>query len=132
NVPGLGLGRDPERTPMPWDDSPNAGFTTGTPWLPLGSDWQERNVARQREDPESMLSLYRRLLQLRRSERALSVGDYAPMETAGDVIAYIRKDQQDRFLVVLNLGHDDAYYPMHALSGHIVLSTCLDREGDNV
>ena len=43
--PGLGLGRDPERTPMPWDTTPNAGFTTGTPWLPLGSDWSERNVA---------------------------------------------------------------------------------------
>ena len=44
--PGLGLGRDPVRTPMPWDGSENAGFTTARPWLPLNADWPTRNVAR--------------------------------------------------------------------------------------
>ena len=56
--PGLGLGRDPQRTPMPWDGSPNAGFTTGEPWLPLNADWRERNVealgARCMLDPEPL------------------------------------------------------------------------------
>ena len=42
--PGLGLGRDPQRTPMQWDTTPNAGFTTGFPWLPLASDHETRNV----------------------------------------------------------------------------------------
>src|SRR6185369_12806490 len=59
NVPGLGLGRDPERTPMQWDASENAGFTTGEPWLPLSSDHHVLNVQRQRAEPSSMLSLYR-------------------------------------------------------------------------
>jgi len=58
--PGLALGRDPVRTPMPWDWSKNAGFTTAEPWLPLNADWPTRNVARMAEEPHSILTLYRR------------------------------------------------------------------------
>jgi alpha-glucosidase len=61
-VPGLGLGRDPARTPMPWDTSPNTGFTTGTLWLPLAANAQAMNVAVARDDSISMLTLYRCLL----------------------------------------------------------------------
>ncbi|HEX6960248.1 MAG TPA: alpha-amylase family glycosyl hydrolase, partial [Lacipirellula sp.] len=71
NVPGLGLGRDPERTPMHWSAEPNAGFTTGVPWLPIGEHYKIRNVDSERENPQSMLTLVRRLLQLHRSEPAL-------------------------------------------------------------
>src|SRR5205085_3716774 len=62
NVPGMGLGRDPERTPMQWDQGPGAGFTAGTPWLPLAQDYRTVNVRAQRGDPKSILSLYRRLI----------------------------------------------------------------------
>lgn len=65
--PGLGLGRDPVRTPMPWDDSPQAGFTQGEPRLPLGAGWEHQNVAAERDDPASILSLHRQLLALRRA-----------------------------------------------------------------
>ncbi len=58
NLPGRSLGRDPERTPMQWDATPNAGFTTGGPWLPVAEDYATVNVATQRDDPRSMLSLY--------------------------------------------------------------------------
>ena len=102
--PGIGLGRDPVRTPMPWDETANAGFTTGTPWLPLNADWPERNVARQTGDPGSMLTLYRRLLALRRQRPALSVGAYKTIECEGDVLAYERHEGDDRLLVALNLG----------------------------
>jgi alpha-glucosidase len=61
NEPGLGLGRDPERTPMQWDGAPGGGFTTGTPWLPP-IDPAERNVEAQRGDPDSLLEHYRRLI----------------------------------------------------------------------
>ena len=69
NEPGLGLGRDPERTPMQWDGSPNAGFTTGEPWLPLRrrSTRPATSKALPR-DPGSILTLYRRLIALRRDE----------------------------------------------------------------
>ncbi len=105
-VPGLGLGRDPVRTPMPWEDAPQAGFTTGTPWLPLGEDHAALSVAAQAHDPWSMLSLYRELLMLRRREAALSLGPIMAVAAAGDVLRYERQDPQDgrRLLVALNLG----------------------------
>src|SRR3954467_14829289 len=89
-VPGLGLGRDPVRTPMQWDAGTGAGFTIAAePWLPLAEDWRSVNVAAQKRDASSMLSLYRALLALRRAEPALSVGTYASIAAGvDDVLAY--------------------------------------------
>jgi alpha-glucosidase len=102
------IGRDPVRTPMQWDASPNAGFTAAgvTPWLPVAADYAVRNVAALSQDPVSILSLYRALTGLRRAEPALNVGDYQTVETPfADVIAYRRSTPgTDSFLVVLNLG----------------------------
>ncbi len=106
--PGLGLGRDPVRTPMPWDGSPNAGFTTGKPWLPLNADWPTRNVARMTEEPHSILTLYRRLLAVRRAHPALSIGDITLLDTDGDVLAYERRHGAERLIVALNLGETAA------------------------
>ena len=99
--PGQGLGRDPERTPYPWDTSPNRGFTTGTPWLPIGSDtaWSE-----QAHDPVSMLSFYRRLIQLRRDNDALAIGALDPATAEGPVLRYGRHLDGIRFDVALNTG----------------------------
>ena len=102
--PGLGLGRDPVRTPMPWDGSANAGFTTARPWLPLNADWPTRNVAQMAEEPHSILTLYRRLLAMRRTHPALSVGDFALLDAEGDVLAYERRHGAERLIVALNLG----------------------------
>jgi len=102
------VGRDPERTPMQWDSSPNAGFTAAgvTPWLPVAGDYAERNVAQQEKDPTSTLNLYRALTRLRRAEPALHVGDYASLDAgADDVFAYLRTASgSDRFLIVLSFG----------------------------
>ena len=102
--PGLGLGRDPVRTPMPWDATPNAGFTTGTPWLPLNPDWPERNLAQLAQAPKSLLALYRRLLALRRAHPALAIGDITLLDAEGDVLAYERRFSGERLLIALNLG----------------------------
>jgi alpha-glucosidase len=102
--PGLALGRDPVRTPMAWDGSENAGFTTAKPWLPLHADWSMRNVARMAEEPLSILALYRRLLAARRSHLALSMGDFALLDSEGDVLAYERRHGSKRLIVALNLG----------------------------
>ncbi len=106
-IAGL-VGRDPERTPMQWDASPNAGFAAADvrPWLPLASDYLTRNVARQDEDPASMLNLYRALTALRRAEPALHAGDYQSLDAGADeVFAYTRTAPgAARFLVVLNFG----------------------------
>lgn len=101
--PTLDIGRDRSRTPMPWNLSPNAGFTTGEPWLPINADWPARNVAAQDGDPASMLTLYRALLALRRSTPALSVGCYVAAVGDRDVLAYERQYDDDRLLITLNL-----------------------------
>jgi alpha-glucosidase len=106
NEPGLGLGRDPCRTPMPWDSSPNAGFTTGSPWLPLNPDWRTRNVAAEASDPESMLTLHRRLIALRRSSEALRRGDCAPVSAENGVLVFERRAPSERLAILLNLTHE--------------------------
>jgi alpha-glucosidase len=102
NVPGLGLGRDPVRTPMQWDASAGAGFTTGSPWLPLAADYASVNVSAQRADVSSLLSVYRALMALRRSEPALAVGDFALLPSSSDVLAYVRSVAERRLCVLLN------------------------------
>jgi alpha-glucosidase len=123
NVPGRGLGRDPERTPMQWSAAAHAGFTTAQPWLPVAADYEEVNVEAQRDDPASMLTLYTRLIGLRRGEPALAVGSFELLEGAPDVLAYIRGG---KFLVALNLGARALTLPV-ARGGHLALSTQLDR-----
>jgi alpha-glucosidase len=104
NEPGRGFGRDPQRTPMQWDRSDAAGFTDGKPWLPVPEDAGEHSVEAQTDDPSSMFTLYRRLLELRRSEPALTVGRYAPLPAEGTLLAYLREDDNRRIGIVLNLG----------------------------
>jgi alpha-glucosidase len=133
-VPGLGLGRDPERTPMQWDSSLHAGFTTGTPWLPVAADAARVNVAAQRQDPGSLLTLYHRLIDLRRVSPALAMGAYTPLEASGAVLAYVRTGARQRLLVVVNLGpHPQQFAASQAaMHGRVVLSTHLDRTGEAV
>lgn len=102
--PGIGLSRDPVRTPMAWDASPNAGFSPADPWLPLHPDWLARNVEAQRGDPGSMWRLTQKLLFLRHEHPALALGDYHPVDSGGDLLAFERRHAHDRLLVVLNLG----------------------------
>jgi alpha-glucosidase len=126
-VPGLGLGRDPVRTPMPWDGSPNAGFTTGRPWLPIGADNAAANVAAQQDDPTAMLSLYRRLLALRRSEPALLIGTYVPIAATDGVLAYERNHAGRRLLIALNFTSEPQPVNMDRDPEKLLLSTYLDR-----
>jgi glycosidase len=89
-TPGVGTeGRDAERTPMQWDGSATAGFTAEgvTPWLPYG-DNARRNVADQRDDPDSTLNLCRNLLALRKAEFGGQVGSYAQLPAPPGVWAY--------------------------------------------
>lgn len=101
--PGIGIGRDRSRTPMPWDGSPNAGFSTAEPWLPLNADWAARNVAAQSADEGSMLTLYRGLLALRRQIAALSIGDMADVRADRGVLSYERRHGERRLRILLNL-----------------------------
>lgn len=131
NVPGKGFGRDPQRTPMQWSGAANADFTTGTPWLPIAAEARTVNVYVEAEDPDSMLSLYRGLLALRRERSALSVGRFIPVQASGDVLAYARAGASERFVVALNLGPEPAEVAL-PWPCRVVLSTYGDREGEHV
>jgi alpha-glucosidase len=130
NEPGIGAGRDPERTPMPWDASPHAGFSSGTPWLPLGSDYTACNVAALSGESQSILTLYRRLIALRRSRAALLTGQMQGIGAEESVLRYERVHGEERLLVLLNMAHDAA--EVKAPAGRVLLSTSLDREDELV
>ncbi len=96
-------GRDPERTPMRWDTTPTAGFTSGEPWLPIGGDVASINVATATAEAGSILELYRRLIALRRSEPALTIGQWAPISADDGLLVYERSAGGRRLVIALNL-----------------------------
>ena len=133
NVPGIGVGRDPQRTPMQWDKGQNASFSHGDTWLPMGDYQNGKNVAAQQDDPRSMLTLYRRLLQLRRQEPALSTGAYQGGEANEQILSFVRVHDDRQFRVIANLTSRAARFdPEIVSSGTVVISTHLDREGERV
>jgi alpha-glucosidase len=124
-----GQGRDPSRTPMQWNASPNAGFTTAArPWLPLSDDWPARNVVAEAQQPGSMLNLYRALSALRRKHNALSIGALRMLAASEGLVAYERSFEDERLTVALNLTADAIELPT-SLRGQVLLSTDSDRSG---
>jgi alpha-glucosidase len=93
----------------------------------VASDYQAINVAFERDDPRSLLNLYRHLLELRKSEPALTAGSYVQVERRAPVIAYRRETDDQRLLVLLNLSASEFSFGFGG-SGRILLSTFLDRE----
>jgi alpha-glucosidase len=101
--PGLGLGRDAARTPMAWNDSAYAGFSEVEPWLPLHGSWPVHNVESEDRDPASMLTLYRRLLAVRRRHASLRTGGFRLVPSDEGVLQYERWDADERLLIALNM-----------------------------
>ena len=128
--PGIGQGRDPERTPMPWDGSPKAGFTTGTPWLPFGPDHADVNVAKQANDARSTLALYQALLRLRSERQSLIGAPLAAVTTDGPILRYERRGADEVVTVLLNMSAEPRRVALEA--GAVLLSTNLDRGGEVV
>ena len=130
--PGKGFGRDPERAPMLWDNTMNAGFTAGKPWLPLDRDFGKLNVAAQQSDRQSILSLYQLLLRLRRLTPALTAGDIQLFEAPAEVLAYTRQTPRSRMLVVLNFSDKAVAVPLGKKVGRIAMTTMLDHVGQKM
>ena len=132
------LSRDPQRTPMQWEAAPSAGFIPqasapgrAEPWLPINPDHRLRNVQTQLADSRSQLSLYRRLLHLRRTSPALHAGSYRSAVGAPEgTYVYYRTQGEQELLVALNFTAAEVMLQLgDARSGRLVLSTELDREG---
>jgi alpha-glucosidase len=118
---------------MQWSPVENGGFTKGNPWLPIAMDFREINVDSERNDDHSLLTLYRRLIELRRGEPALEVGSFEPVAAEGDVLAYIRRTStaEREFLIALNLGSQPGVLRRSdSALGTIEFSTYLDRSGE--
>ena len=131
NESAFDVSRDPARTPMQWDDTVYAGFSSHDPWLPLTEDHARRNVARMRGDQGSMLALYKNLLALRRERKPLHAGSWRRLDAPEPILAYERRYQDERIFVALNLGA----VPMHVslpAGGRVLLSTHGDRTQERI
>ncbi|MFG6147242.1 glycoside hydrolase family 13 protein [Halobacillus sp. B23F22_1] len=103
--------RDNSRTPMQWSDQPQAGFTTGQPWLKVNSNYKEINVARQLKEDDSILSFYKQLIRLKKNYEIFTYGPYEllmPEDT--QVYAYTRSYEGQTALIITNLTAEDATF----------------------
>ena len=132
NQPGLGLGRDPERSPMLWENHENAGFTAAgvKTWLPLVWDWPGFTVETETADAGTMLKLYRALLELRRARPALHAGSVDDVYDGHGVLHFVRPFGSERVQVHLNLTESPQWSP--SLEGKVLVSSGLDRRGEVV
>lgn len=123
--------RDNARTPMQWDDSPNAGFTTGTPWLQVNPNYTRINAASQERDPASILHFYQALIALRKEHPALSRGDFAQVATGSPtLLAYRRTHARETLLTVLNFSPQPVELPQGLVpQGAQALLSSYNREG---
>lgn len=131
----IGISRDYSRTPFHWTGEANAGFTSGKPWLPIGSDFVQHNVETEKADPRSTLSFYRRLIDLRRGNSALTVGSYRPIDAVEGVYVYVREDGDNRFLIVLNFtaeAKEAALSGVGAAQGTVQVSTMMDVDAQTI
>jgi glycosidase len=132
-------GRDPGRSPMPWDGTANGGFSTPDvePWLPLAAGHETRNVAAQRDDAASLLSMTRRLIRLRREHPALAEGVHRSVDAAPDgTFCFVRSTNGDgtssAVLVALNLTAEPRHLVLELGGGRVLDGTHADRPDQQV
>ncbi|EGL37403.1 alpha-glucosidase [Oribacterium sp. oral taxon 108] len=122
--------RDNARTPVQWDSSKNAGFTTGTPWLPLNPNYKKINVAQQEKDPESVLSYYKKLTALRKNpeyKETMVYGDFVPFMADEDrLMAFYRKGEKT-LLILGNYRKEERELELPAPVKKLVLSNTEPR-----
>ncbi|MCC0044231.1 MAG: alpha-glucosidase [Brucellaceae bacterium] len=121
-------GRDGCRTPMVWDAAdPNAGFSTGKPWLPVSAAHIAHAVAAQEAPAGSVLNAYRRMISLRRTHQSLRNGSIRLVPSVGNVLAFIREGDDESILCVFNFADDEAEWPLPVAAGE--LAKPLDEPG---
>lgn len=117
------LGRDNGRTPMQWNTSANAGFTTGSPWIKVNKNYLEINAEDEMSDPDSVFSYYKKLISLHHTEDTLVYGDFIPMlEDSDDIYAYKRVLDDDTILVLCNFTDRTVACPVDYTGGTELLS----------
>jgi oligo-1,6-glucosidase len=122
------MSRDNARTPVQWDASPHAGFTTGTPWIAVNPNYVEVNAAAQVDDPDSVFAHYRRLIALRHTEPAVAHGDFTMLLPDDDAVyAFTRRLGPVELLVLGNFSGRDVHADVDGWDGaEVVLGNCPD------
>lgn len=120
------MSRDNARTPMQWNDREYAGFTTGTPWLKVNSNYREINAESQEKDADSVLNYYRKLTAVRKSpeyKEVFTYGTFVPAyENVDNVMAYYRVDEEKRMLIAANFGTEPVELELNYPVKKVVLS----------
>ncbi|HSX46107.1 MAG TPA: alpha-amylase family glycosyl hydrolase [Candidatus Saccharimonadia bacterium] len=119
-----GTGRDPERTPLQWTGAKNAGFSTASlTWLPVADGYETVNVEAESKDPDSFLSLYRKLGKLRNESKSLRYGDFEVHDVGDEkVLCFTRTEGHERHLVLINFSKEPQNLTVEPL-GKLVLSS---------
>jgi alpha-glucosidase len=126
-----GRSRDPQRTPMQWNDQSFAGFSDVEPWLPLSPDYREKNVEMEKGNARSMLSYYKQLLDLRKNEPALQVGDYIPLSEANGLMVYKRQFENESVTICINWDEKEKTLKGLNLSGIIIFASDHELRNKN-
>ena len=122
NVPHLGKGRDPERTPMQWSPNTFSDFSTSTPWLPLAASYKLRNVSTESADPNSLLNLNKKLLSLKKASAVLLNGTYTPLKLDHpQLFGFMRSFEGKSMATIVNFS--DSASLSYTLEGSVILST---------
>lgn len=122
--------RDNARTPLQWTDGENAGFTTGTPWIPVNEDYKTFNAASEKADPDSVLNWYITLAKLRSEHEELLDGDYRELFPEHEqIFAYERENETAKAVILINLTTEPAAYDPACLEGaELLLSSAKETE----
>lgn len=127
-------GRDNARTPMQWDNSANAGFTTGTPWLHVNPNYPEINVEQSLADENSVFYTYKKLIELRKEHAIVVWGEYELIEeTEEEVFAYYREFSGEKWLVVANFSESNQTFTLEEEIGEVLVHnyhTSLPKSGE--
>ncbi|HEX8487750.1 MAG TPA: alpha-amylase family glycosyl hydrolase, partial [Propionibacteriaceae bacterium] len=123
--------RDNARTPVQWDDSPHAGFTTGTPWLPVNPNYRTVNAAAAVTDPDSVFHHYRKLIALRHDLPLVVYGDFTLLLPDDEqIFAFTRKLKQGALLVLANFSSSPAEVPPHTVPDFAEAEVLLATHGE--
>ena len=119
-------GRDNARTPMQWDDSANAGFTTGTPWIMVNPNYTEINAKTEMEDPDSVFRYYQKIIGLRKKEKVMVYGTYQLLDPDNEKLyVYTRTLDNEKLLVICNFTEEEEIYsvPEEFSKGEVLISS---------
>jgi alpha-glucosidase len=129
NMKGFNFGRDPERTPMQWDQSKFAGFSTTEPWLPLEKEFKQKNVDSESKDSQSFLTLYKTIIKLRKSRTSLRDGKLTPLTLNNQqILGFVRQKRKEKTLILANFSEADQKVELPQGDWTSILSTKMDVE----